>query len=174
MDIFEAIAKRHSYRGPFTDQPIPREDLRKIVEAGIHAPSAMNEQVVSMVIVDDPKLLAAVAEVVQRVPCDTAKALIVCVMDPRPVFANVSFAVEDCAAAVENMFLAATALGYGTVWLDGVLRRGAVAAEVGQILGVPPDKNVQVLLPLGVPAQPASQREKRPFEQRAWFNRYGA
>ena len=35
MDVFEAIEKRYSYRGPFRDIPIPREHLRKIVEAGI-------------------------------------------------------------------------------------------------------------------------------------------
>ena len=37
MDVFEAIARRYSYRGAFTDQPVPRDDLRKIVQAGIQA-----------------------------------------------------------------------------------------------------------------------------------------
>ena len=54
MEVFEAFARRYSYRGPFTDAPVPREDLRKIVQAGIQAPSGKNEQVVSFVIVDDP------------------------------------------------------------------------------------------------------------------------
>lgn len=44
MDLFTAIAQRHSYRGPFTDQAIPREDLQQIVQAGIVAPSGKNEQ----------------------------------------------------------------------------------------------------------------------------------
>ncbi len=47
MELFEAIAKRYSYRGPFSDAPVPREDLRKIVQAGIQAPSGKNEQVIS-------------------------------------------------------------------------------------------------------------------------------
>lgn len=54
MDLFEAVARRHSYRGPYTDQPVPREDLRKIVQAGIQAPSGRNEQTTSFVIIDDP------------------------------------------------------------------------------------------------------------------------
>lgn len=173
MDVFEAMAKRHSYRGPFTDAPVPREDLRKIVQAGIRAPSGKNEQVVSFVIVDDPELLGQIAAVVQRPACNTAKAMIACVSDPRPVFEGFSFAAEDTAAAVENMLLALTALGYASVWLDGVLRLNDVAARVGELLGVPPGRTVRILLPLGVPAEPGVQKEKLPFAQRAWFDRYG-
>lgn len=173
MELFEAIARRHSYRGPFADVPVPREDLRTIVQAGIQAPSGKNEQVVSFVIVDDPELLRQIAAVVDRPVCNTAKAMIACVADPRPVFEGFSFDREDCAAAAENMLLAITALGYASVWLDGVLRVGNVAERVGQLLGVPQGKTVRILLPLGVPAQPGTQKEKLPFDQRAWFNRYG-
>ncbi|MCS7306281.1 MAG: nitroreductase family protein [Thermoguttaceae bacterium] len=173
MEVFEAIAKRHSYRGPFLDKPVPREDLVKIVEAGIRAPSGKNEQTTSFIIVDDPELLRQLAEIINRPVCQTAKAMIVCVIDPRPVFGDISFAVEDCAAAVENMWLAITALGYATVWLDGALRVDQVAERVGQLLGVPPGRQVRVVLPLGVAAQPGSQKEKLPFHRRAWFNRWG-
>lgn len=173
MDVFEAIALRHSYRGPFTDAAIPRADLEKIVQAGIQAPSARNEQVVSFVIVDHPDLLRQVAEVVNRPVCQTAGAMIACVADHRPVFEGISFAAEDCAACVENMLLAITALGYATVWLDGVLKLGDAAARLGELLGVPSDRTVLILLPLGVPAEAGSQKQKLPFAQRAWFNRYG-
>jgi len=173
MDLFEAVARRYSYRGDFTDQPVPRDDLRKIVQAGIQAPSGKNEQTTSFVIVDDPELLGKIAEVVRRPVCNTARAMIACVTDPRPVFGAISFAVEDCAAAVENMLLAVTALGYATVWLDGALRVDDIAARVGRLLGVPPGRSLRILLPLGVPAEPGTQKEKLPFDQRAWFNRYG-
>ena len=174
MDIFEAISKRYSYRGDFTDAPVPRDDLIKIVRAGIHAPSGKNEQTTSFVIVDDPDLLAQIAQIVDKPVCNTAKAMIACVIDPRPVLGTISFAVEDCAAAVENMLLAVTALGYATVWLDGVLRGNNVAERLGDLLGVPPGKTIRVLLPLGVAAQPGAQKEKLPFQARAWFNRWGA
>jgi len=173
MDIFEAISKRYSYRGDFTDAPVPRDDLIKIVRAGIHAPSGKNEQTTSFVIVDDPDLLAQIAQIVDKPVCNTAKAMIACVIDPRPVLGTISFAVEDCAAAVENMLLAVTALGYATVWLDGVLRVEDKAARISRLLGVPEDKAVRILLPLGVAAKPGTQKEKLPFERRAWFSRYG-
>ncbi len=174
MDLFEAIEKRYSYRETFTDAPVSREDLGKIVEAGIRAPSAKNEQVVSFVIVDDPQRLNEIARIVDRPVCHTARALIACVTDPRPILGELSFAAEDCAASVGNMLLAVTALGYATVWLDGVLRVENKAARVAKLLGVPQRRAVRVLLPIGVAAEPGRQKEKLPFDQRAWFNQYGA
>jgi nitroreductase len=174
MEVFEAISKRHSYRGDFTNAPVPRKDLVKIVLAGVHAPSGKNEQTTSFVIVDDSDLLRQITQIVDKPVCKTARAMIVCVIDPRPVVNKISFAVEDCAAAVENMLLAVTALGYATVWLDGVLRQRDIAAKIARLLGVPEGKSVRILLPLGVPVEPGTQKDKLPFEQRAWFNRYGA
>ena len=173
MDIFEAIAKRYSYRGEFTATPVPRSDLEKIVQAGIQAPSGCNEQVVSFVIIDDPQLLEQIARIIVKPVCASARAMIACVIDPRPVYHGLSFAVEDCAAAVENMLLSIIALGYASVWLDGALRQENRAARVGELIGVPPDKAVRIILPIGVPLVPGTQREKLPFNQRAWFNRWG-
>ncbi len=172
MELFEAIDKRHSYRDPFTDAPVPREDLRRIVRAGIQAPSAKNEQVVTFVIVDDPALIEQIAEIVDKPVCRTAKAIIACAADPRPVLDDISFAAEDCAAAVENMLLAITDLGYASVWLDGALRVENRAERIGRLLGVPAERTVRVLLPIGVPEQPGRQREKLPFDRRAWFNQH--
>jgi nitroreductase len=174
MDVFDAMARRYSYRGPFTTDPVPREDLRRIAQAGIQAPSACNEQVVSFVIVDDPQLLHRIATVVDRPVCATARAMIACVADPRAVYKGCAFDREDVAAAAENMLLAATALGYASVWLDGVLRVNDVGARVGELLGVPAGQTVRILLPLGRAAEPGVQREKLPFHCRAWFNRHGS
>jgi nitroreductase len=173
MDLFDALAQRYSYRGAFTDAPVPREALEKVLYAGIQAPSACNEQVASFIAVDDPRLIGEIAAVMGRTVCKTAKAMIVCVTDPRPVFAGLTYAAEDCAASVENMLLAITALGYASVWIDGGLRTESRDTRIGRILGVPADRTVRVLLPIGVPAEPGSQRERLPFERRAWFNRYG-
>jgi nitroreductase len=173
MEIFEAIQKRHSYRGDFTVAAVPRTDLEKIVQAGIQAPSACNKQVVSFLMVDDKQLLSQIAQIVEKPVCNTARAMIVCVVDHQPVFQNISFAAEDCAAAVENMLLAVTALGYASVWLDGALRLEGRAAKIGALLGVPTDKTVLIVLPIGVPTEKAVQRERLPFNERAWFNHWG-
>ena len=124
-------------------------------------------------IIDDPQLLEQIARIIVKPVCATARAMIACVIDPRPVYHALSFAVEDCAAAVENMLLSITALGYASVWLDGALRLENRAARIGELIGVPPDKVVRIILPIGVASMPGIQREKLPFNHRAWFNRWG-
>lgn len=180
MQLFESIRKRHSYRGGYTDRAVPREDLCRIVEAGIKAPSGYNAQTTRFVIIDEADLLKAVAaHNPASTVLDECKALIACVApkepppdsdraDPNRLF----FGVEDCSAAVENMLLAITALGYASVWLDGWLRREGRAEAIGHLLGVPSSYVVRVLLPIGVPAEERCQAPKKAFTERAWFNRY--
>ena len=175
MDIFEAIAKRHSYRGPFRDETIPRADLQRIVQAGLQAPSGKNGQTTRFVIVDDADLVGQIAgQPGGNMAMQQAKAYIACIIDLKPeaVYEGYSFQVEDCAAAVENMLLAVTGLGYATVWIDGWLRVQDRADTIGKLLGLPEGKIIRVILPIGVPVETWSQKEKLPFEARAWFNTY--
>ena len=172
MDVFEAIKKRHSYRGGFKDLPVPRSDLERIVEAGLCAPSGCNAQTTSFVIVDDPSLIAGIAAIAGKQVVREARAIVVCIVEHRPVYGDISFGVEDCAAAVENMLLAVTALGYATVWIDGALRHESKGARIGALLNVPGDMDVRIILPIGVPAEQVSAKPKLPFAKRAWFNRY--
>lgn len=176
MDVFAAIAQRYSYRGAFLEEAIPREDLRRIVQAGLLAPSGKNAQTTRFVIVDDPELLRQIGGLPGANPAvQNARAMIACVVDVRPeaVYEGHHFQVEDCAAAVENMLLAITALGYASVWVDGWLRVGGGGEAIGRLLGFPNGKMIRVLLPIGAPADELPRKEKLPFEARAWFNRYG-
>lgn len=174
MDVFEAIEKRHSYRGDFKNQPVRREDLLKIVAAGIRAPSGHNLQTTSFVIVDDADLIAGIAGCLEKKLVADARALIVCVSQriPSPTGSGFVYDVEDCAAATENMLLAVTALGYATCWIDGALRRENRAARIGELLGVPEDATVRIVLPIGVPVEERRQKEKKPIEERTFFNRW--
>ena len=177
MDLFEAIKERHSYRGAYKDEGIPEEHLRKIVDAGLKAPSGKNMQTTRFVIVNDPDILKKIGDMEgARKAVQQAKAIILSVIDKHPekVYEGMSFEVEDCAAAVENMLLAITGLGYGSVWIDGWLRVKNRAEQIGELVGLPEEKIVRVLLPVGVPAEEAERKEKMPFEQRAFFNKYGA
>lgn len=173
MDLFDAIKQRHSYRGAFRDVQVPREDLIKIVQAGIDAPSGCNAQTTDFIIIDDHELIAKTAEIVEgKTVLKTAAAVIAVVMKEEEVYHNLSFGVEDYSAAVENMLLAITALGYATVWLDGVLRRENRVGRLSDLLMVPDGKIIRVILPLGIPVEKKEPREKRQFSERAFFNVY--
>lgn len=175
MELFDAINKRHSYRGVFKDTPVSREHLKKIVQAGIQAPSGCNCQTTMFVIVDDAALVRQIAEMhPTNKGFQTAQAFIAAIVDTQPAAAyeGMSFVVEDCAAAVENMLLAIAALGYASVWVDGWLRVEQRAQKIGQMVGLPDGKIIRIILPIGIPSEQWSQREKKSFDQRAWFNRY--
>lgn len=175
MDIFEAMQKRHSYRGPFTDAPVNAEDLKKIVSVALIAPSGCNAQTTEFVIVDDEAIVGQINRMHEsNKAMQQAKAYIACLVgtDPKPVYQDLSFEVEDCAAAVENMLLAITALGYASVWIDGWLRKEGRAASIAEMLNVPEAKTIRILLPIGVPADQCKQPNKKASEERAFFNKY--
>lgn len=176
MELFEAIAKRQSYRGPFKEQAVSRDDLKRIVQAGLDAPSGCNAQTTRFVIVDEPETVRRIGRMhATNKAVQTAQAFVACIVDRRAdaVYEGHAFQVEDCAAAVENMLLAIAGLGYASVWIDGWLRVEGRAEIIGEMLGVPGEKVVRILLPVGLPAEAWPRREKMKFQERAWFGRYG-
>jgi len=171
MDLFEAIEKRKSYRGGFEDIIVTYEHLRMIVEAGLKAPSGCNRQTTEFVIVEKQSILETIHQMSgTNKPMKQCKALIACIIDKKN--GDFSYEVEDCAAAVENMLLAITALGYETVWMDGWLRVDSRAKEIGKLLGVPKGRIVRVVLPIGIPNEEYKQPAKKKFHERAYFNKY--
>lgn len=176
MELFQTIKNRFSYRAAYSSQPVPEEDLRKIVQAGLDAPSGKNLQTTRFVIVNDPAKLAQIKAVFNGQSfIATAQAFIATIIapDPQPGAEYAyTFEIEDNAAAVQNMLLAITDLGYASVWVDGALRYEQRAEKIGKILGVRDDKRVRVLLPVGIPAENYLRKQKKPFQERAWFNTY--
>ena len=173
MDLFDAINSRYCFRGAFTDAPVSEPDLQRILEAAIRAPSACNKQGPRFVVVRDPAVLAAIAQVVDKPVVHTAQAIVVLLADHREVYRGFEFGAEDCAAAAQNMLLAITALGYASVWLDGALRCDDVAEQLAALLQVPSHLRVRILLPIGVPAEPGQPADRLPIEERVWFDHCG-
>nr|WP_320048336.1 nitroreductase family protein [uncultured Desulfuromonas sp.] len=175
MEVFDAICLRHSYRGPMEQTSIPREDLERIVGAGIRAPSGKNGQTTQFVIIDDKEILTALQQMhPANKAMQQAPAMIACIIDEHPdkIYEGYDFQLEDCAAATENMLLAITALGYASVWIDGWLRTQGRAENVARLIHLPAGKKVQILLPIGRPLEQWEQKERRPFSTRVTYNRY--
>lgn len=171
MELMEAIRARKSYRNQFEDTPVPRNDLREILEAGVAAPSGCNMQTTQFIGVDDPVLVKRLAEIYGKEWALTAPAAILVLTKETMSPSGVSYHIHDYSAAMENLLLAITAKGYASVWVEGQIR-GERAREMGRLLGVPEELTVAVYLPVGVPAKPMAEAVKKPFEERAWFNGY--
>lgn len=174
MELFEAIKQRYSYRGAYQQTAVPEEDLRKIVQTGLDAPTGKNLQTTQFIIINDPDTLDRVKAVFAGQPfIATAQAFIAAFYDVDEQTASeypYTFEVEDASAAIQNILLAITGLGYASVWLDGVLRNEQRAEKIGAVLGLPTSKIVRILLPVGVPVEEGPRKQKQPFAERVWFN----
>jgi len=143
--------------------------LEKIVAAGVEAPSGCNMQLRQYVIVDDPAVMEQIRPFSGAMA--DAPAAIVLLVDPKGTRFG-EFWVQDASAAMENMLLAAVALGYGACWVEGALRR--CEDELRRILGVPEHLRIWSLLPVGKPAgQPTRPPKPEPGEI-SHYNRFGA
>ena len=171
MDIFEIISKRHSYRGAYKSDPIPREHLRQIMQAGLDAPSGCNKQTTALIAVDDPELLRRIREATERPAGETAPAAI-CVLTRRIIaYRDRCFSVQDYSAAIENMLLAAVALGYQSCWFEGhITDEDRIGRKMADLLGVPEDYDLVCFLPVGIAESEPVMPRKKPFGERAWFN----
>lgn len=88
---------------------------------------------------------------------ERAGAIIAVTLDPAT-----KYWLEDGSAAVQNMLVAATALGYGSCWLEGYTL--PLEGQFKALLGVPDDKRLLTLVPIGVPVE-WPVKEKKPSEQ---------
>lgn len=176
MDFFDTVKARHSYRGRFKELPVPDEHLRKIVQAGLDAPSGCNLQTTEFLIVTDAQKIRSLADIIHHNhdSVASAPAVIVVVCDTEANRSGVHFWTEDGAAATENMLLAVAALGYASCWIDGALRSEGRSEKIAELLGVPASRLVRIVLPVGIPAAAAPRPPKKPFADRAWFNAYKA
>jgi nitroreductase len=171
MDVLEAIKSRASYRGLFQNTPVSRADLKTIMEAGLAAPSGCNKQTVSLIAVDDPDLLARLIKLIDPPICETAPAMI-CVLAKRIIaYRDRSFYVQDYAAAIENMLLAAVGLNLSSCWVEGhITDLDNIGRQMADVLGVPKEYDLTCILPLGYAVEEIKHAAKKPFEERAWFN----
>lgn len=173
MNMLDLIKNRHSYRGKYKSDPVPREDLMRIMEAGLAAPSGCNKQTTSLICVDDPEILEKIHAVIDPPVGETAPAMI-CVLSRRIIaYRDRCFSVQDYSAAIENMLLAISALGYQSCWYEGhITDEDRIGKKIAEILNVPDDYELVCVLPVGIAEGEPNSPKKKDFCERAWFNSF--
>jgi nitroreductase len=161
MDALEAIRRRRSVRN-YTGEPIPREDLETIVDAGRLAATGHNNQPWDFVVVTQRDMIEQLK--VASLWMEKAGAIIAVVVDPSSRWWQ-----EDGSAAVENMLIAATALGYGSCWLQGYTMPREEEFKI--LLEIPREKRLFTLVPIGVPVEWPTV-EKKTLDQVIYWERY--
>ena len=115
MELFEAIHTRRSVRA-FEPGGVTDEQLRRLLGAAMTAPSAGNAQPWQFIVVTDRKLLDAVPEFSQFAAMARQAPMGILVCGDTSLEKYPGYWVQDCAAATQNLLLAARGLGLGAVW----------------------------------------------------------
>lgn len=136
MDIIEILYKRRSIR-KYQDKEIGCESLELLVKAAASAPSASNFMPWEFIVVNDKAIMQKLRDGMYFGPYNAPAAIVVCSnLDLAPKGPYSEFWVQDCSAATENILIAATGMGLGTVWIGTYPNKNAVK-HVQKVLAVP-------------------------------------
>ncbi len=168
MKVIEAIKKRRSQR-EFSDKQVEFYKIADIIEAGMHAPNAGNLQNWKFIVVKDKEKRNQIAEacVEQYWIAEAPVLIIICAEEERAEKyyekrGKNLYNIQNCAAAAQNMLLAATSLGLASCWV------GAFSEDrIKALLSVPDKIRVFTVLPFGY--SNAKPKEKHMFDIKDLF-----
>jgi nitroreductase len=163
METWDAIRARRNVR-TYTDEPIEREHLEQILEAGRRSPSSSNKQRWDFVVVTDRGRLEDLAGVWRGAGHVARSAATIALVAPVPSDQAEAGSIHyDLGQATVTMLIAAADLGIGSG--HALVRDHDLARR---ILGVPDDRVVAWLIALGHPSDrpltPIQEPDRRPFD----------
>lgn len=154
MTLYDLITSRRTIR-QFKREPIPKDILKKLVNAARLAPSAANLQPLEFIVVDDEEMKDKIFS------CLHWAAYIAPEGNPKPGKEPVAYIVvlintkirdrgfeRDTGAAIENILLTAWAEGIGSCWVISIDR-----SKVHQVLNIPDHYNIDSVIAMGYPAE---------------------
>ena len=183
-EVLNSILNRKSIR-KFTDQPVTKERIEKIVRAGQSAPTGSGQQAYSFILISDNEKKRQIIQAIgsQQFMDEAPIWLVICIDWMR--FHMFCDAVEldieiskvtrlyrgimDTMLAAENMVIAAEAMGLGTVFNGGV---GLQAKKLVEILKLPEKVFPVIMLCIGYPIETHAQRPRWPIDVVLHENEY--
>ncbi len=160
--VIKDILGRTSIREYDPERKVHPEVLEAILRSAMAAPSAVNKQPWSFVVVDDPDILAKLAAALPYAHMAAHAPLAIVVCGDRSRFlegTDSTLWVQDLSAASENILLAAEALGLGGVWTC-IYPHAEREDPVSAILGLPDGIIPFNLIPLGYPTRAHKPKDK--------------
>lgn len=151
MDALEVINTRRSIR-KYKEGEISKETINKILEAGMSAPSAINEQPWHFVVITEKNILKKIPEIHPHASMATKATIAILVCGDLNLEKAKGFWVQDCSAATQNILLAIHALGLGAVW-TGVYPRQKRIDGFRKLFNLPENIIPFAFIPVGYPAE---------------------
>jgi nitroreductase len=167
-DTFSVIHSRKSVRS-FTGAPVSMTDLDKIIRAGMAAPTAVNLQPWSFVVVTKREKLDELAAGLPyaKMLSKAGAAIILCTEPDKAYEKSRDFAIIDASLAGENILLAIEALGLGGVWTAAYPHADRMK-HVRIVLNIPQEVIPLSVIPIGVPTGGDKPKDKYKKEKVHW------
>ncbi|WBW96943.1 nitroreductase family protein [Oceanirhabdus sp. W0125-5] len=170
MNVLDCIYKRRSIR-KYSQKPVDDETLITLVKAATAAPTACNTQPWEFIIVTDDEVRKELKSKLYFGNYDAPAAIVVCGNMKLAMSGPVKdFWIQDCSAAIENILLAATSMGLGTLWI-GLHPVESNYRPLYKIFDLPKE-----VIPLAVIFVGYPEEEKEPRtqfnEKRIYWNKY--
>ncbi|MDH4139336.1 MAG: nitroreductase family protein [Coriobacteriia bacterium] len=166
MEFSEVLHQRRSVRHFNTKLAVDDSDIRALLLAAISAPSAGNIQPWRFAVVRSLTARERLASALSQKWAKAAPVSIVVSVDPRPCAARFGargehlYAIQDTAAAVVNILLAAVDRGFASCWI-GAFDERAVAEAIGVQEPITP----VAVLPIGYSAESSGKPARRPVDE---------
>jgi len=167
-DTFSVIHARKSVRN-FTGAPVNKADLEKILKAGMAAPTAVNMQPWSFVVITERKILDDLAAGLPyaKMLTKAGAAIIVCTESDKAYEKSKDMAIIDASLAGENILLAIEALDLGGVWTAAYPYPDRVK-HVKTVLKIPEEVIPLNVIAIGVPVGQDKPKDKYKKEKIHW------
>jgi nitroreductase len=172
MDAIDAIKRRWSCR-EYLHKEVPFEEIAVLLDAAHSAPSAGNLQEWKFIVVFDRSKIEKIADLCpeQEWIRDAPVVVVFCAQSDKTekYYEDLGkrFSGQSCAAAVQNLLIAATAQGLGSCWV------GAYDEEkLIDVLSIK-DSRPQAMVTLGYTDTPRDPPDKKLLESVVFFNKYG-
>ncbi len=171
MNLLEIMQKRHSIR-KYTEEAIPEESLRTVVQAGLLSASSRSIRPWELIVVRDRDTLKKMSDCRVGAAKMLAGASAAIVVAANPGMSDVW--IEDCSIVMSNMHLMADSLGLGSCWIQGRLREAADGQTtedyLRELLGYPEDFCLEAVLSLGMPQahQEKTELSELPMDKVHW------
>lgn len=149
MDIMDAIYHRRSVRH-YSDEAVSKEILRKIIKAGMMAPSAGNQQPWHFITVTKKETLLAATKINPNAKMALRAPAAILVCGDENLEMHSGYWIQDCSAAVQNMLLAIHGMNLGAVW-TGIWPRMERVEGFRKLLELPKGINPLAFIVVGHP-----------------------
>ena len=165
--VEDVIIGRRSVR-KYTGEPITQEEIDAMVKACFYAPTAMNKNPRSLIVVTEKEKLERIANAhpYAKFTKDAPLAMVLCANTKET---RLDFHIDDCAASAQNILLAAKAMGIGSCWCD--VYHQPTAKTFAEMFAVPEGVVPYALIVLGHPAEEGKTPE-RDIENAVHYNNW--